>query len=92
MPESINYRSILIISLLAFFTPIVLHSIRKIRIPSVVGEILVGLLVGRSFLNIVHDDSWIVFLSDLGLAYLMYLSGFEIDFSPFQTRQSRKKA
>lgn len=91
MPESINYQSILIISVLAFATPMLISSIKRVRIPFVVGEILIGLIVGKSFLNIVPDDSWVLFLSDLGLAYLMYLSGFEIDFSQFKSPGGGKK-
>ena len=89
MSESINYQSILIISVLAFVTPMIIHAIKKIKIPYVVGEILVGLIVGKSCFNIVHDDVWVLFLSNLGLAYLMYLSGLEIDVSQFQ--EDRKK-
>lgn len=79
MEEAINFQSILIISLLAFITPIVINNFKNIKIPYVVGEILVGLIVGKSFLNIVHDDIWILFLSNLGLAYLMFLSGLEVE-------------
>jgi trk system potassium uptake protein TrkA len=91
MPESINYQSILIISVLAFATPMLISSIKQVKIPFVVGEILIGLIVGKSFLNVVPDDSWVVFLSDLGLAYLMYLSGLEIDFSQFKSEGMGKK-
>ncbi|NLJ31459.1 MAG: sodium:proton antiporter [Clostridiales bacterium] len=90
MPETISYQSILIISLLAFVTPVIINSIKKIKIPYVVGEIIVGLIVGKSFLNVVHEDSWVIFLSNLGLAYLMYLSGLEIDFSQFQSKDNKK--
>lgn len=89
MSESINYQSILIISILAFVTPMLIHSIKKIKVPYVVGEILVGLIVGKSCFNIVHDDVWVLFLSNLGLACLMYLSGLEIDISQF--KENRKK-
>ncbi|WP_125152147.1 cation:proton antiporter [Clostridium rectalis] len=91
MEESINFQSILIISLLAFFTPIIISSFRKIKIPYVVGEIFVGLIVGKSFLNVVHNDLWIVFLSDLGLAYLMFLSGLEIDIDDLFPNGSNSK-
>lgn len=77
--ETISYKSLLIISLLAFATPIFLSSFKKIKIPYVVGEILVGLIVGKSFLNLIEHDIWIIFLSSLGLAYLMFLSGLEIN-------------
>lgn len=91
MSESISYQSILIISILAFITPMIINAVKKVKIPYVVGEILVGLIVGKSFLNVVHDDTWVIFLSDLGLAYLMYLSGLEIDFSPFQSKDNQKQ-
>lgn len=91
MSENISYQSILIISVLAFIMPIMINAIKKVKIPYVVGEIIVGLAVGKSFLNIVHDDSWVLFLSDLGLAYLMFLSGLEIDFSQFQAQDSKRK-
>ncbi len=91
MSESINYQSILIITVLAFITPLIINAIKGIKIPYVVGEIIVGLIVGKSFFNVVHDDTWVVFLSNLGLAYLMYLSGLEIDFSQFDPQHNLKK-
>lgn len=87
MENSINFNSILIISILAFITPLIINSINKINIPFVVGEIFVGLIVGKSFLNVVHNDIWIIFLSNLGLAYLMFLSGLEIDFGQFKSEE-----
>lgn len=92
MSESINYQSILIISVLAFITPMIINSIKRVKIPYVVGEILVGLIFGKSFFNVIHDDSWVLFLSNLGLAYLMYLSGLEIDFSQFSSQENKKKS
>lgn len=91
MAESIGFGSILIISILAFITPLIVSSIKKIKIPFVVGEIFVGLIVGKSGFNIVHNDIWIVFLSNLGLAYLMFLSGLEIDFSMFKGNKESLK-
>ncbi len=92
MQGTVNYQSLLILSILAFFTPIALRAVKRIRIPFVVGEIFVGLIVGKSGFNIVASDTWILFLSNLGLAYLMYLSGFEIDFSPLSSPKTRKGA
>lgn len=90
MENTINFQSILIISVLAFFTPIAINSIRKVKIPFVVGEILVGLIFGKSFLNLIHSDIWIIFLSNLGVAYLMFLSGLEIDFNQFKRKKGQK--
>lgn len=91
MKEAISFQSILIISVLAFITPLLINSIKKIKIPFVVGEIFIGLIFGRSFLNLVHEDVWLVFLSNLGLAYLMFLSGLEIDFNQFESEETGSK-
>jgi trk system potassium uptake protein TrkA len=89
--ENINYDSLLIISIFAFITPLIINSIKRFKIPFVVGEILVGMIIGKSFLNLVHDDIWISFISHLGLAYLMFLSGLELDFDRINVKSEKKK-
>lgn len=91
MEQTISFQSILIISLLAFITPIIVSSFRRIKIPFIVGEILVGIIVGKSFFNIVQDDIWIVFLSNLGLAYLMFLSGLEVEVEDLKVSDENNK-
>lgn len=89
--ENINYDSLLIIYIFAFITPLIINSIKRFKIPFVVGEILVGMIIGKSFLNLVHDDIWISFISHLGLAYLMFLSGLELDFDRINVKSEKKK-
>ncbi len=76
----INYDSLMILAIVAFFTPFLVAKLKKLKVPYQVGEIFIGIILGKSFLNIIHSDVWIIFLSDLGLAYLMFLSGLEINF------------
>ncbi|MGG5461524.1 cation:proton antiporter [Clostridium sp. B9] len=80
MSTTINYDSLLILSVVAFFTPFLVSKLKRVKIPYQVGEIFIGILLGKSFLNIIKPDIWILFLSNLGLAYLMFLSGLAIDF------------
>ena len=89
--ENINYDSLLIISIFAFITPLIINYFKRFKIPFVVGEILVGMIIGKSFLNLVHDDIWISFISHLGLAYLMFLSGLELDFDKINVKSEKKK-
>ena len=49
----------------------------------VVAEIIMGIIIGQSFLNLVHKDSMLNILSTLGLSFNV-LSGLEIDFSTFK--------
>jgi monovalent cation:H+ antiporter-2, CPA2 family len=75
----------------AFLTPILMHRFKLNFVPVVVAEIIMGLLIGKSGFNIVHDDVWLSTLSTLGFIFLMFLSGLEIDFSTFKRGEKRDK-
>jgi Kef-type K+ transport system membrane component KefB/Trk K+ transport system NAD-binding subunit len=77
----ISFYPLLIVTLLAFLTPLLLGRLRRLRIPVVVGEILAGIVFGKSGLNVIQPDPWLDLLATLGFAYLMFLSGLEIDVS-----------
>lgn len=68
-----------------------MHRLKLNFLPVVVAEIIMGLLIGKSGFNIVHDDVWLSTLSTLGFIFLMFLSGLEIDFSTFKGRKKRDK-
>src|SRR5690606_40215901 len=61
-----------------------------ILIPVVVTEIIAGLIIGKSGLNVIGSDPWLEILSTLGLIFLMFLSGVEIDFSIFTKKSSNR--
>lgn len=73
-----NFQPLLIVLLLAFVVPILLARARGV--PVVVGEIVAGVLVGGSVLGLVEEDMIIALMGDIGLAFLMFLAGLEIDF------------
>lgn len=80
MEEGLSFSSLLIVATAAFIVPIVLA--RLPAVPIVVGEILVGIAIGRSGFDLVqHGDISLEILSEIGFAFLMFLSGLEIDFS-----------
>lgn len=78
--HTISFSTLVIIATAAFFTPIVVNRIKAVRVPVVVGELIVGIVIGRSGFDIVKPEPWLDFLSILGITYLMFLSGVEIDF------------
>lgn len=53
---------------------------RRAGVPSPVGEILFGVLIGKSFLGLHFPGEWLSFLAELGFMVLMFQSGMEIDF------------
>ncbi|HDP2481549.1 TPA: monovalent cation:proton antiporter family protein, partial [Staphylococcus aureus] len=73
-----------IVVLAAFLTPIIVNRLNINFLPVVVAEILMGIVIGNSFLNIVERDSILNILSTLGFIFLMFLSGLEIDFKAFK--------
>ena len=79
--ETIDAVPLLIVIFFAFIIPIIISRVKKFSIPIVVGELLVGLIFGDSLLRLIPaDDPWLEFLTFFGFAFLMFLSGIEIDF------------
>ncbi|MGI8495447.1 MAG: cation:proton antiporter, partial [Pyrinomonadaceae bacterium] len=70
---------LLLIMLLAVAVPFLVNRIRFVRIPIVVGEILAGIIIGQSGFDLVHPTPILNFLSEFGFAFLMFLSGLEVD-------------
>ncbi|HDF7953987.1 TPA: cation:proton antiporter [Staphylococcus aureus] len=79
-----EFLSLVIVVLAAFLTPIIVNRLNINFLPVVVAEILMGIVIGNSFLNIVERDSILNILSMLGFIFLMFLSGLEIDFKAFK--------
>ena len=69
-----------------WFVPIVC---RKIHVPSIVGFILAGIVIGPSVLNIVAEGPTIKLLGSLGMLYIMFQSGSEIDINDFKQYKYR---
>ncbi|WP_367296336.1 cation:proton antiporter [Levilactobacillus yonginensis] len=79
--------SLLIILTAALVTPLVMAKFKLTVLPTAVVEILVGILLGPSILNVVHSNNTLSLLSNTGVIFLMFLSGMEIDFSLFGRRK-----
>ncbi len=78
--ESSSLISLLLISGLAVLMPLVAVRMKRVQIPTVVLEIIAGIIIGKSGFNLIHPDSTLTFLAEFGFAYLMFLSGLEVDF------------
>ena len=52
---------------------------RKAQLPEVIGQILVGILVGPSLLGVMHMSDSLSLFSDLGIIILMFLGGVGCD-------------
>lgn len=83
------FQSLLLLTALAAGVPILIRQVRRfLPVPIVVGEILAGIAVGRSGLNLIHESPVLTFLAEFGFIFLMFLSGLEVNFSVFAEARS----
>ncbi|WP_127474002.1 cation:proton antiporter [Microbacterium sulfonylureivorans] len=83
--------TLLIIPLLGVLAPLLARGIgRWIRVPIVVFELVLGILVGPSVLGWAQPDAFIDVLSEFGLAMLFFVAGSEIEFAAFRGRTGRR--
>ncbi len=92
MDEARSFAPLLIVVILAFLVPLLLSSVRgRLAIPIVVGEIVAGMIVGRSGFGWVSPENVALdLLKELGFVLLMFLSGMEIDFRGLRAADSNR--
>jgi Kef-type K+ transport system membrane component KefB len=77
--QEIHFTSLLIVTAVAFAAPLLLGFAPALRLPAVVLEIVAGIIVGPSVLGWAEVDLPVDVLSVIGLAFLLFLAGLEID-------------
>jgi Kef-type K+ transport system membrane component KefB len=76
MPSLTN---LLVVAAIAFAVPFALGLFPRLRLPSVVLEIVAGIVAGPSVLGIVHVDQTVAVVALLGLGFVLFLAGLEIE-------------
>src|ERR687894_1675248 len=79
MMADISLTGVLVVAAIAFTVPLVLGLAPTLRLPSVVLEIVAGVVIGPAILGLVEEDLPLQVLALLGLAFLLFLAGLEID-------------
>jgi len=85
----VEFTSLLIVVATAFAAPLVLGFAPGLRLPAIVLEIVAGIVIGPSVLGWVELDDAIRVLATIGLAFLLFLAGLEIDFRQLRGRPVR---
>lgn len=75
-----SFTGLWIVCLAALAAPLAATAARRLRVPSVVLEVVAGILIGPAVLGWVHLDRTIAVVSDIGLAMLLFMAGREIDY------------
>lgn len=76
----------LIVLLIILFAPLLLT---KLRIPHIVGMILAGVVIGEHGFNILVRDSSFELFGKVGLYYIMFLAGLEMNMGDFKKNRSK---
>ncbi|MBK9257493.1 MAG: cation:proton antiporter [Saprospiraceae bacterium] len=80
---------VLIFSLILFiilFAPILLN---KFKIPHLIGLIIAGAIIGPNGFSLMLRDSSIILFGTVGLLYIMFLAGLEIDIAEFKKNSGK---
>lgn len=91
MPE-ISLTGVLVVAAVAFAVPLLLGLLPSLRLPSVVLEIVVGVVIGPAVLGLVEVDLPLRVLALIGLAFLLFLAGLEIDLGRLRGGRLRSAA
>ncbi|MDI3420922.1 cation:proton antiporter [Streptomyces luteolus] len=74
--------TLVLIMAIAVLAPLLSYGLgRWVRIPLVIFEIVLGIVIGPDVLGWAHHDHAVDMLSDLGLSMLIFLAGYEIEFA-----------
>src|SRR6478609_645423 len=75
----VEFTNLLIVAVISLLAPLTLGFAPSVRVPAVVLEIIAGVIVGPHGLGWVDIDLPIEIVSLIGLAFLLFLAGLEID-------------
>jgi Kef-type K+ transport system membrane component KefB len=76
----LHFTNLLIVVAAGFAAPFVLGFFPKVRLPAIVFELVLGIVLGPAVLGWVSVDEPVAVMSLIGLAVLLFLAGIEIEF------------
>src|ERR671934_94067 len=76
----LHFTNLLIVVAAGFAAPFTLGFFPGLRLPSIVLELVLGIVLGPAVLGWVHVDDPVTVMSTIGLAVLLFLAGLEIEF------------
>jgi Kef-type K+ transport system membrane component KefB len=86
MPD-VSFGGLVLVTAVAFAVPLLLGLFPKLRLPSPVVELVAGIVIGPAVLGWVRpDDVPVQVLALIGLAFLLFLAGLEIDLRALRGR------
>ena len=82
----ISFTSLAIVAATGFVAPLAIGFVPKLRLPNVVLEIVLGILIGPSVLGWAKADEPVQIMSLIGLSFLLLIAGLEVDYERLRGR------
>ncbi|MGV3763017.1 cation:proton antiporter, partial [Parapedobacter sp.] len=80
---------VLIFALVLFIILLSPILLRRIKIPGIIGLIISGIIVGPHGLNLLEQNAAVDLFSTIGLIYIMFIAGLELDMNEFKKSQHK---
>jgi len=84
-----NFDNLVAVLAVAAAVPMVLSAVPRVPVPGPVLEIVAGIVLGPAVLNLIKPDQAVQLVSTIGLAFLLFLAGLEIDVRHFRGPRAR---
>ena len=83
------HSSVLIFAVILFIILLAPILLRSLKIPGIIGLILSGLIIGPHGLGWIEKNAAVDLFSTIGLLYIMFLAGLELDLKEFKTNKHK---
>ena len=80
---------VLVFSLILFIILLAPILLRKLNIPGIIGLIVSGVIIGPFGLNVLEKNSAVDLFSTIGLLYIMFIAGLELDLNEFKSNRNK---
>jgi Kef-type K+ transport system membrane component KefB len=88
LESPVSLQGLFLVMAASTLVVVALGAARRLTVPSVVGEILIGIVIGPSMLGWVHPQDWVIrVLANFGMAYLLFVAGLELDLRALRHRR-----
>ncbi|MEB8328296.1 cation:proton antiporter [Flavobacteriaceae bacterium KMM 6897] len=82
-------KPVLIFSLILFVILLVPILMNKLRIPGIIGLIISGAVIGPNGFNLLEKSLFVDLFSTIGLLYIMFIAGLDLDLNDFKTNRNK---
>jgi Kef-type K+ transport system membrane component KefB len=86
------FASLVGVATIAFLIPFTLGFFPRLRVPVVVAELIAGIVFGPAVLGWIQVTPVITTMASLGVAFLLFLAGMELDLGELQGPPARRGA